>query len=400
MTVTVLTNTVDTNLILSNQIIVDMDPTIQKLEDDAAPLVKFSRRVGQKSAHSPKFEWLESELHPRLTTLAASYTSGTSITVASGTGSYFKGYDVIRNDATGENMLVVGVTGDVLTVQRAIGASNGYGGVSSTNSVGSSDNIIRVSNASAEGSKLPAIRIAKKVAKSNYVQDIRTPFGFTEVMTNTDLYGGNEPAQEAKQKLIEHLREIEHTFFWGQQKIDLTGSTPRRFSGGLIDFIQTNKTPSAGTLTQRTFDDFLESASRYGSGRKVLFAAPIVARAISSFANKQTVPTDLGSRKFGMFTTSYTALSGGLTVEIVVKPDWRDFSTANNGMAGAAFLVDMDAVTFRYLQNSNTRLRPNRQDNDETSDKQEYQSIVGLQVNHERRHALLTGVTNFTSGVT
>jgi hypothetical protein len=196
MTVTMLSNTVDTNLILSNQVVIDMDNTIQRLEDDAAPLVKFSRRANQSECYSPKFEWLETELHPRLTTLAASYTTGTSVTVAAGTGIYFKSYDVIRNDATGENMMVTMVTGDVLTVQRGIGASNGYGGVSTTNSVGLTDNIIRLANASAEGSKMPALRMVKKVAKANYTQIIRTPFGFTNTLINTKLYGGQEPAQE------------------------------------------------------------------------------------------------------------------------------------------------------------------------------------------------------------
>jgi hypothetical protein len=403
MTVTMLSNTVDTNLILSNQVVIDMDNTIQRLEDDAAPLVKFSRRANQSECYSPKFEWLETELHPRLTTLAASYTTGTSVTVAAGTGIYFKSYDVIRNDATGENMMVTMVTGDVLTVQRGIGASNGYGGVSTTNSVGLTDNIIRLANASAEGSKMPALRMVKKVAKANYTQIIRTPFGFTNTLINTKLYGGQEPAQEAKQKLIEHLREIEHTFFWGQQKLDTTtGSTPRRFSGGLIDFITTNKTTSAGTLTQRTFDDFLGSAFRYGSGRKVLFCAPIIASAISSFALKQTVPTDQGSTRFGMNTTTYKSTLG-YTVEVVVKPDWRDFQLSpmsGNGMGTAGFLVDMDSIAVRYLQNRNTSLKPRRQDNDEDSEKQEYLSEIGLQVNQERRHALITGVTNYTSGVT
>lgn len=389
MPATILTGVTDDNVILSNRRVVDMDNVIAQLEPDEAPLTTMIQKLSSRPAKSQKVEWLADQLMPRLTTLnnGGNVTAvATTFTVAAGTGSYFRAGDILRM-SNGENVKVTSVATDTLTVVRSIGA------VAAAIITDSTD-VIKIGNASAEGATLGTIKSTKQVAWSNYCQIQRDPFGFTNTLIESDLYGGKEPEYEAKKKMIEHKRQIENTLFFGQRDLDTSGSTPIGYCGGLVDFISTNITASVGTLSQSGFETFLRSAFRYGSRNKVLFASPIVMSALASFPLGKLSPNDTGgnTKDWGVSLSSYRAGSGA-TIQIMEKRDWQDFSTANNQVGGWAVLVDMDDVQYRPLRA--TKLLPNRQANDEDATKQEYLTEYSFQLGNEQNHAILKGVTGY-----
>lgn len=53
---------------------------------------------------------------------AETIPAGTPLVVTHGTGAYFRVGDIIRNDQTGENMLVQAIQSDTLTVARGLGS--------------------------------------------------------------------------------------------------------------------------------------------------------------------------------------------------------------------------------------------------------------------------------------
>lgn len=392
-----LTGVVDDNTILSNQRVVDMDPVIAELEPDEAPLVTLLMKVNKRAAFSQKVEWLEDELHPRYTTLSASYTTGTSISVATNTGQYFKPFDVIRNELTGENMLVTAVATDTLTVTRGIGS------VSSTNSSGSADGIIRQSNASAEGATLGQLKQTKKVAQYNYCQIVRTAFGMTNTLIASKLYGqADVMGYEANKKLIEHKREIENMFWIGRRNLDTTGAAPRAFCGGIQDYVSTN-VATGGAMTQKVFEQFLIGSSglgassapvaRFGPVSKSFFASPLVMGALSSYAASRLAPPSPDVSTWGVSLNTYRS-ANGYSLAIIEKRDWSDFArTGPYALGGAGFALTMDNIVMRPLRD--TRLQPNRAANDEDSNKQEYLTETSLMVKQERTHAWLRGVSDW-----
>src|SRR6478609_4446278 len=114
---TVLSGVVSDFTILSNQRVIDMSEKISLLEPDAAPLTNFLRKLNKKDAFSQKVEWLADELIPRLTTLAASAaTADTTISLAAGTGQYFRANDVLRIATTGENVAITAMSTDTAGV--------------------------------------------------------------------------------------------------------------------------------------------------------------------------------------------------------------------------------------------------------------------------------------------
>jgi hypothetical protein len=382
--VTILSGVADDADILQARRVVDMDPVIKQLEPDDAPFTVMLSQTSTRPAKSQKVEWLSDQLVPRLTTLAAAVLTGdTTITVATGTGDYFRAADILRL-ANGENVRVTSVATDVLTVVRSIGAVAASG-------VAISTDVIKIGNASAEGATLGTIKQTQQVANYNYCQIQRDPLGFTKTLEASDLYGGKEPQYEAKQKMMEHRRQIENTLFFGQRDITTAGS-PVGYCGGLVEFISSNITTVGGNLTESGFATFLRTGFRYGSRNKVLFASPLIVSALSSFAQSKLAPPSSDVKSYGVSLQEYRGANGG-TVKIVEKRDWLDYSTTSNQIGSWAVLVDMDDVVMRPLRK--TALLPNRQAPDADTTIQEYLTEYSLQVGVEQNHAILRGVTGY-----
>ena len=374
----------DPTTLLQARRVVDMDPVIKQLEPDDAPFTVMLSQVSSRPAKSQKVEWLSDQLVPRLTTLAANVLIGdTTITVATDTGAYFRPNDILRL-ANGENVRVTSIATNVLTVVRSIG------GVAAS-AVTSGTDVIKIGNAAAEGATIGEIRMTQQVANYNYCQIQRDPLGFTNTLVQSDLYGGSEPQYEAKQKMMEHRRQIENTLFFGQRDL-ATGSAPTGYCGGLVDFISTNITTVGGNLTESGFATFLRTGFRYGSRNKVLFASPLIVSALSSFPQGKLAPPSSDVKSYGVSLQEYRGANGG-TVKIVEKRDWLDYSTTSNQIGSWAILVDMDDVVMRPLRK--TALLPNRQAPDRDATIQEYLTEFSLQVGVEQNHAILRGVTGY-----
>jgi hypothetical protein len=384
MAVTILKGVSDDADILQARRVVDMDPVIRQLEPDDAPFTVMLASTSTRPAKSQKVEWLSDQLVPRLTTLAvAVLIADTTITVATATGDYFRVNDILRL-SNGENVKVTSIATDVLTVTRSIGTV-------AASAVTISTDVIKIGNASAEGATLGEIRMTQQVANYNYCQIQRDPLGFTKTLEASDLYGGKEPGYEAKQKMMEHRRQIENTLFFGQRDITTAGS-PVGYCGGLVEFISSNITTVGGSLTESGFATFLRTGFRYGTRNKVLFASPLVVSALSSFAQSKLAPPSSDVKSYGVSLQEYRGANGG-TVKIVEKRDWLDFSTTSNQIGSWAVLVDMDDVVMRPLRK--TALLPNRQAPDADTTVQEYLTEYSLQVGVEQNHAILRGVTGY-----
>ena len=232
-------------------------------------------------AISPKVEWLENVRMPRYDTASAAALSS-AVAIGVNNAAYFRVGDVIRDTTTGEAMEVTAVSAAALGVNRAISTRFG---VSAAVAVGATDEIFIVSNVNAEGASLRTIKTVQLAPKYNYTEIVRTPLGVTGTEAASKLYGGPDRDRLQAAAGIEHMRDWEHICFFGAKKEDTTTSgAPKRFAGGLKEYLVTNVTGAGGTLTEAAFQTFLRGAFRYGSERKVLFASPLVIGAIEGFA--------------------------------------------------------------------------------------------------------------------
>jgi hypothetical protein len=265
----------------------------------------------------------------------------------------------------------------------------------SASACASGDEIFIVSNVNAEGASLRTIKTTQLQNQSNYAEIVRTPLGITGTEAASKLYGGPDRDRLQAAAGIEHMRDWEQICFFGAKKEDLTTTgAPKRFAGGALDFIQTNRTNAGGALTETTFQTFLRTGFRYGNTRKVLFASPLVLGSIEGFA-RGTLSTQTGGgygnvdpdhgKTFGI--TMQTYLSGQGVVDLVLERAWNDSTTYK----GYAFLLDLDAVEWHYLRD--TKLLEGRQANDADKLEDEYLTEACPVFKNEQKHSILYGCT-------
>lgn len=384
---TILSGLVDDADILSNERVIDMDDEISMLDPDTSQFTTMLMKVSSNPAFSSKVEWLEDELFPRLTALdSAGITAAgqTALTAATGEGAYLRAGDVLRVATTGEALEVTAVSGDAFTVVRSIGT------VAAATAAGSAQLVI-IGNASLQGATLGTKKQTKRVAQFNYTQIQRNPYGFTKTLVASKLYGGPVPQKERRKKAVEHKRAIELTLFWGARELDTGGSEPQGFCGGLFEYISTNVKNASGVLTKSLLDDYFRDFLQHGSRNKVMFASPLVAQAISGFLRDAWQPNEVGARLWGAFVDGFISGAYGYRVPVIVKRDWNDFSSASGQFGGWAFVVDMDNVALRPLRA--TKQERDRQANDADSYDEEYITEYSFQIEQEKSHGLIKGVT-------
>ena len=388
--VTMLPGAISDQDALQNQRKPDMDPEIGQIDDDESVLAGLLMRINTKPAISSKVEWIEDEPHPRYTTAAGSFTNvAGSFTVAAGTGAYFKAGDIIRDELTGENMLITSVATDTLSVTR------GFGSVTGTASSGAADGIVRVAMAATQGATIPTLIQTKKVAQFNYTQIIRSAAGFTNTSAASSWFGQDDVVDyEIGKKTVEHRREIENMLFLGRRNL-VTGPPVRSACGGLTDYVSTNITTVGGNLTQVNLENFLRQAGRFRANGdvRIAFAAPIFLSGMASFPLGRLAPPETNVSQWGVGAIQQYRAGSGLNVNIVEKRDWDDFAKTSPALGGTMVVCCMNALRFRPLRK--TQLLRNRQGTNEDSVYFEYLTEGSLEIKHERKFAIMRGVTGF-----
>jgi len=381
---------VATNEVLPDELVVDMDPVMRKLDPDTSQYTTMTDRAGSRVATREKVNWFEEQLVNNVFTVDAAYASG-AVTISVGTvesGAILPN-DIVRNMTTGEAFLVtaVGANGD-LTVVTSIGSGANAAGTSG-------DKLLFVGSAFPQGAPLPNMKYSQRTLGFNYTQIFRTVWSFSGTAVAVEYEGGREPAKEAARKTVEHKRELENNGFFGARDFFTSGAAPQGASGGLVEFIVTNKLDVNGELTSDYLDQFLATVLAKGTSEKVIFTGTIGAYYISRFNRAGQGAFFRGSRDnvHGVKVDGFISGVYGYEIPIVVKKDWANLPSGDAGYNGCLFIVDMANVEKRPLRDRNTKLLANRQNPGEDRYAAEYLTEMTWEVAVEKSHGLLTGIS-------
>ena len=195
------------------------------------------------------------------------------------------------------------------------------------------------------------------------------------------------------------MRNRESILFFGARQLVTSGTNPQGFSGGAIEFISTNVKNPAGQVTKATFDGYMDSLFQHGeNGSKVFFAAPLVARIISTYASSGlgsawgSSELASASAKFGVKVDGFISGAYGTSLPIIVKREWADFAQTTSGYGSYGFGLDLSYVKVRPLREM--KLLTNRQANDSDSIDEEYLSEFALEFQQEAAHLVVKGMTS------
>jgi len=386
------------------RLVLDVADKIMLLEPNKHPLVALLTNVGKvydgkawtgsgimkAAAGNPEFGWLEDYMGGRYAKVSGTYSTGAVTITVTGAGSssayIFTVGDVIKNARTGENMLVATIaSATTITVAsggRAFGTTAAAAGADG-------DGLFIVGNVNEENAGARNVNTTRSAKETNYCQIFKTTISVSNTEKEANLYGAKDlPYLRAKMG-TQHGLDIERAFWFGEKKSDTSGTMghPRRATGGVLEFIEGGNSyvqNQGGVLTAPDFNTFLREGFTYGNSTKTLFCGGLVLQAINEFARGQIRMRPL-EKSYGMQIGEYVTAFG--TVNLVHNPLFvQDY-------AGSAFLLDMDCLKYRYMNNRDTRLLTNVQAPDVDGQIDQYVSEVGLQRMQAPKHALLKGVT-------
>jgi hypothetical protein len=339
------------------------------------PVTKQGNSMKKKETTDPEFKWYEDEFGTRkLTGSSTVDPDGGNLTITAQT-TYVQAGDVLLVAAQKWLFEVISVTDENVVV---VGAEKGGATGAAASAVG---DVWIVGNVNEEGAGLRSIKGTTATEKTGYCQIFRTPFGATETARNTQtLIKENDFDYQNRKKGIEHMLDIERAFLFSKLAKVTSGTHPKRFTNGILNVISTYAT--ANVDTEAEFETWLESLFAFGNSEKYLFASAAVISMVNGWAkNKlQMLPTD---KTYGVRIYVYQSAHGTL---YLIRHKLLTGTTYGYYAIG----LDMEALTYRYLSNRDTKLCTNRQAPGDDGRVDEYLSEVGLQMEQEKRHAVMS----------
>jgi hypothetical protein len=377
--VTTITGARSTYNINSARVIVDMTNSIYELDPDTAPLLTLTGKISKKPSHNPKYEWMEDDFAPwsDLVNNAAGITAGDT-TIEVDNWAYFEAGQLVKVPRTGEVMRVTIATASPITVVRGIG---------STAAADLLDNepLLILGDSNEEGATSRSAKTIQVTNQYNYDQIFRTTVEATNTNEATDLYGGPDRAYQRKKKGIEHTLKMERQFWFGEKSITY-GTHPRRTTGGVFEYINSNFYDAGGMLTESEWENFLDLAFTKGSKIKWGFMSGSVISIINLWA-KGRLEVMSKDDTYGLSVVKYKSPHGELNM---IRN--RLFTGATYG--GYCAVLDFEDGCIAQRELRGTKFKTNIQDNDADSWKDEYITETGLEVKLADRHAVLYNITS------
>lgn len=362
-----------------------------------APLTALLSKLKSQPTDDPEYNWWEKRLPTqRLSVTGAETAASTTIEVDSGAKDCVQN-TILVNERTNE---LIRVSSDP-TADTAIEVVRSYGAIVAT-AMDAADKLTIVGNVAEEGSKSPTAKSYAPTKVFNYTEIFRMPLYLTRTARKTKLRWDNTgPYREAKREALSlHSIEMEKAFMWGEP-VEGTGplGKPMRMTGGVLNFLTTNKGTTAGgstgtgssfyvngTLDEDTLDTLMEDVFRYGSNEKLALCGSTFLRAITSLGKRNgtlnVVPSD---RTYGMKVVEYITAFG--TLMLKNHPLFSQHATWRQN----SLILDVNNLIYRYIDD--TMFIRNRQDPDEDASKDEFLTEGGLELHFEETHAYIEAVT-------
>ena len=339
---------------------------------------------------------------------------------------------------------VKGVVTEITSATKMeIRAAAAYAGLLNNPSGGAADDALSIyfvnaGNANAEGATSGSGRHVLPVNPSNYTQIFRNAFSFTRTalkhpasFDRTGIY-----RDKAKDNAIDHMVGMEMAFLFGTRRIDNVTSpdgetVPERKTGGLLWFLEqwekgntgnggvfdyrptgsydssdvssaadTNETKriienSTGSVSKKEFDDMVRRAFEITNNRtfeKLCLCGSGFLATLNQMFERYTVTYKQfpAQEAYGMNVTKVETAHGILYLK------QHPLFNRDNSLRYSGFIIDVNNLRYRALNDSDTILLKNRQANDADRRKDEWLTEAGIEVRFPESHMFIRNLQNVT----
>jgi len=283
-----------------------------------------------------------------------------------------------------------------------------------------------VGNASAEGTTSGTGVAYPPIDLENVTQIFRTPFEFsaTVLQVPTEFDETGYYAETAEDALRQHMVEMEMAFLFGEkgvQNVTIDGvSRPRRTTGGLMWFLKeyekantsyrggtgaaaaTANTDDAkriikltGGITEKVFDGYIERLFRVTNSKsfeKLVLCGNGALGALNNYLKAASTlnRTFAVQKVYGLNVLTWESPWG--TLHFKSHPLFN----LNPSLRNDLFAIDVQNLKYRYLNERDTDVLPNRQAPDFDGRKDEWLTEAGLEVRFPESHMYIQNLTSIT----
>lgn len=358
-----------------------------------APLTALLSKMKSEATDDPEFAWFEEEQTLVRVQMDATGASATSTAFGLGSGGLaLVAGDVLlvekADSATYDNELVLvsSVTSDTaIVVKRAQAGTTGA-------NTGASAFLTKIGNVFAEGTNSPDVSSRNPTKVFNYCQIFKTAYELTRTAKGTKLRTGDPLKNDKKRRMFDHSTSLEKAFMWGVKHED-TGDNgkPRRWTGGIRSFISTNATVFATSITIELLMDAVSPVFDYTAGGGGNQRIGFIGNGALNAINKQVkgdadTQVQFGEKIkfFGMEFREFIMPQG--TLMLKTHPLLNTHGRYTNSM----FVINPAAIIYRHFQD--TMSQDNIQAPDADTQKGQWLTEAGLELQHERSHAYLGNI--------
>lgn len=292
-----------------------------------APLLALSSGTPRQQLTSKIVHWFEEEQYSGHVNIVNNAATGTTIQVSGGT---VLPKSILFVESTGEQMFVIGASGDTLTVKR------GFAGTATATIDGSSNPVgaFVVGSAFEEASSAPRPMQIVGSPQMNYSQIFRNSFANSRSAEKVKWHTGDKVAKNRQDAIANHAADIERAMLWGHRAMFTVDGQQDSTMGGLVSMIKSNvSTISDGALDYKTLLDFIGTVyERNIDGmpqERTALAGNNVVNVINELAMaKSDVRLMVGATEYGIKINKILSPMGDLTIlthpMFNASPVWRN----------------------------------------------------------------------------
>lgn len=352
-----------------------------------APLYSLTSVMRSQPTDDPEFYWWNEKVDMLNYQLNGAIADGvaTTFTVDERATRLTVG-DMLRNEATGEQIRVTSVTSDTVFVAER--------GVASTTAAAMADDaqLLYIGSAYREGAPRATGTSFNPTKTSNITQIFRDPIEWTRTAMKTKLrYTDSIVKEDRRRAMHKHSVGIERAFWLGKKYETLESGQPLRFTGGVLDFIPAaNKKAVAGAggiLDADEFFSYFPDIFAYGSGEKLAFTSLKVLSIMGELVRKNTNfqwgegnDSEYGMRVKRLYTPAGT----------LVLTEHPLFGQSGNFLSDSMVIMDTANLKYRYI--TDTTLRENIETPGTDGKADEYLTEAGLEVHNPETFYYLNGI--------
>lgn len=355
----------------------------------SAPLTALMSKMKTEKTDDPEFAWWEEEQNAINVVIdGISLAADGDIELVSG-GLLLVPGDLLlisKTEIAGYDNEIMEVT--AVTDDTNIVCTRGAAGTTAADTV-DLDYATKIGNVYSEGSNSPDVSNVNPVKLLNFTQIFKTAYELTGTVQVTRARTGDPLKNDKKRKMFQHSAALEFAWLFGKA-FEATGSNgkPKRYTGGLREFIQTNAKVYTAAATEDTFLDDIYKVFDYDAGNagneRLIFAGNGFLNSLNKIARDSAssrINFDGTVKTYGMELQKWVLPQG--TVMVRTHP----LMNTHPIYTDSAFVIDPSAIVYRPLRD--TKPQDNIQAPDADTRKGQWMTEAGIEVRHEKTMAYL-----------